>query len=103
MPMSVHILRRADLSPNGVVAFEAYGLRCLVADVDGEVHAFAVTGPSASALARAAIADDRLRCPRHGWPIDLREGRCGAADACRYQTLPVEVGPEEIRVTLPGP
>jgi nitrite reductase/ring-hydroxylating ferredoxin subunit len=99
MPLRIHALRRADLRENGVLTFEVY----VVADIEGEVHAFAVVGPAATRLEDAVIAEGRLCCPMHGWPIDPDEGRCGAADLCRYDPLPVEVEGEEIRVSLPSP
>jgi nitrite reductase/ring-hydroxylating ferredoxin subunit len=100
MPLRIHALRRADLRENGVL-FEVTGSHYVVADIEGEVHAFAVVGPAAKRLEDAVIAEGRLRCPMHGWPIDPDEGRCGAAELCRYDPLPVEV--EEIRVSLPRP
>ncbi len=96
------MIRRADLPENGVVSFEVPGGRGLVVDIEGDVHAFTVVGPAAGSLEHAAVAEGRLRCPLHGWPIDLHEGQCGAADLCRYQPLPVEVVADEIRVRLPG-
>lgn len=102
MPLMIHTLRRTDLAENGVLAFEVADAHYVVADVEGQVQAFAVAGPAVRALARAAIAEGRLRCPLHGWPIDPDVGRCGAADLCRYDPLPVEVEGDEIRVSLPG-
>lgn len=103
MPVMVHTLRRADLREGGVLTFEAAGAHYVVADVDGEVQAFAVSGPSVHRLDRAAVAEGRLRCPSHGWPIDAHGGGCGAAAVCRYDPVPVEAEDEEIRVELPGP
>ena len=103
MPLMIHTLRRSDLPENGVLTFEVAGVHCVVADIEGEVRAFAVVGPAVHALARAAIAEGRLRCPLHGWAIDPQVGRCGAAELCRYDPLPVEAEGEEIRVSLPGP
>ena len=103
MPLMIQTLRRSDLPENGVLTFEVAGDHYVVADIEGEVQAFAVVGPAAEALARAAIAEGRLRCPLHGWPIDPQVGRCGAAELCRYDPLPVEVAGDEIRVSLPGP
>jgi 3-phenylpropionate/trans-cinnamate dioxygenase ferredoxin component len=100
MPMMIRTLRRADLPEDGVVTFEAAGTRYLVADLEGEVRAFAVAGPAVRDLDRAVIAEGRLRCPLHGWPIDPHLGRCGAADRCRYDPLPVEANCGEIRVAL---
>lgn len=102
MPLAIHTLRRGDLPENGVLAFEAGGLHCVVADVEGDIQAFAVSGPAVPALARATVAEGRLRCPMHGWPIDPAAGRCGAADRCRYDPLSVETGEDDIRVTLPS-
>jgi 3-phenylpropionate/trans-cinnamate dioxygenase ferredoxin subunit len=99
----IHTLRRADLPENGVVAFEIAGAHYLVTDVEGEVRAFTVVGPATQALERAVVAEGRLRCPMHGWPVDPHAGRCGAADLCRYDPLPVEIEGEEIRVGLPSP
>lgn len=99
----IHTLRRADLPENGVVTFEIAGAHYLVTDVEGEVRAFTVVGPATQALERAVVAEGRLRCPMHGWPIDPHVGRCGAADLCRYDPLPVEVEGEEIHVGLPSP
>jgi hypothetical protein len=65
----VHVIRRADLPENGVVAFEHGATRYVVADIDGEVRAFAVVGPAAASADRAAVAEGHLRCPLHGWPI----------------------------------
>jgi nitrite reductase/ring-hydroxylating ferredoxin subunit len=41
-----------------------------------------------------------VRCPLHGWPIDPDAGTCGAAELCRYRPLPVELGGDDIRVSL---
>jgi nitrite reductase/ring-hydroxylating ferredoxin subunit len=103
MPLRIHTLRRADLCENGVLTFEVAGSHYVVADIEGEVHAFVVVGPAAKRLEGAVIAEGRLRCPMHGWPIDPDEGRCGAAELCRYDPVPVEVDGEEIRVSLPSP
>jgi nitrite reductase/ring-hydroxylating ferredoxin subunit len=103
MPLRIHALRRADLRENGVLTFEVAGRHYLVADIEGDVHAFAVVGPAAMSLEGTVIAEGRLRCPVHGWSIDLDEGRCGAAELCRYDRVPVEVEEEEIRVSLPSP
>ena len=97
----VHTLSRRDLPENGVVTFEAAGGHYLVADVEGEVVAFAVSGPAAGGLARGVVAEGRVHCPLHGWPIDPALGRCGAAERCHYETLPVAVEAAEIHVTLP--
>jgi len=98
--LSTHVIRRAELAENGVVDFERAGMRYLVVDIDGEVRAFHVIGPAAESVGRAAVAEGRLRCPLHGWPIDPDDGQCGAADLCRYQPLPVEIEGDEIRVRL---
>jgi nitrite reductase/ring-hydroxylating ferredoxin subunit len=103
MPMTSRTFRRADVPENGVMTFEAGGAHYVVADIEGEVRAFAVVGPAARDLDRATIAEGRLCCPMHGWPIDPDVGRCGAADLCRYDPLAVEVEGEEIRVALPRP
>ncbi len=99
----IHTIARSALPENGVTIFEVAKIRYLVADVDGEVQAFSVLGQSARSADRAVVADGRLLCPLHGWPIDPEEGRCGAAELCRYQPLPVEVDGDQIRVSLPGP
>ena len=96
-----HVIPRTELAENGTLAFAVGGNRFVVADVDGEVVAFAVAGPAAGALGRAVVAEGRFRCPLHGWPIDPEDGFCHAADVCRYERLPVELSPEEIRVTVP--
>ena len=103
MPVMIHTVRRADLPENGVLGFEIGGGHYVIADVDGEVSAFAVVGPAARDLGRAAVAEGRLRCPRHGWPIDPERGGCGAAERCRYEPLAVEAEGDSIRVALPGP
>ena len=103
MPVMVHTLRRGDLPENGVITFEVAGAHYVVADIDGEVQAFAVSGPAVHDLDRAVIADGRLRCASHGWPIDAHCRGCGAAALCRYDPVPVEVEDKEIRVALPGP
>lgn len=94
-------VRRADLAATGVVAFDAAGRQVIVADVDGEVRAYHVVGPAAADAGRAAVAEGRLRCPRHGWPVDPIEGRCGAADRCRFEALPVALAGDAVVVTLP--
>ena len=101
MGEGTHIIRRADLSENGTVSFEARGMHFLVVDIEGEVRAFQVAGPAAEGVRSAAIVDGQLHCPLHGWSIDPHDGRCGAADLCRYQPLPVEIAGDEIRVQLP--
>ena len=100
MPLRVHALRRADLRENGVLTFEVAGRHFLVADIEGEIRAFAVIGPAGKRLDDTVIAEGRLRCPMHGWPIDPDEGRCGAAELCRYDPVPIEAEDEEIRVSL---
>ena len=103
MPAMIRTIRRADLPENGVLTVEAVGAHYLVTDIDGDVRAFAVAGPAARDLARAAIAEGRLRCPLHGWAIDPDAGQCGAADLCRYDPMPVELDGNEIRVGLRPP
>jgi nitrite reductase/ring-hydroxylating ferredoxin subunit len=88
---------------NGVVTFAVADASCLVADVDGEVQAFSIVGKTERLADRATVADGHVLCPLHGWPIDADEGRCGAAQLCRYEPLPVEVVGDEIRVGLPSP
>jgi nitrite reductase/ring-hydroxylating ferredoxin subunit len=99
--MAVHIVPRRDLPENGVLVFEVDGVRCLVADVDGNVRAFAMTGPAARSADRAVVAEGFVRCPLHGWAIDPADGRCGAADRCRYHPLEVQVRDAELQVMLP--
>jgi nitrite reductase/ring-hydroxylating ferredoxin subunit len=101
MTSMVRLIPRAALAENTVLVFEVAGTRCLVADVDGDVQAYAVAGPSARRANEAAVAEGRLRCPLHGWPIDPVAGRCGAAERCEYRPLPVEIAGDDIRVTLP--
>ena len=103
VPLRIHTISRSALPDNGVVAFEVAGARYLVADVDGDVQAFSVLGRSEPHIDRAAVADGRVLCPLHGWPIDPFDGRCGAAQRCRWEPLSVEVGGDEIRVSLPCP
>jgi nitrite reductase/ring-hydroxylating ferredoxin subunit len=103
MPVMIHTVRRADLPENGVLTFQVGRGHYVIADIDGEVSAYAVVGPAARDLDRAAIAESRLRCPRHGWPIDPERGGCGAADRCRYEALGVEWDGDVIRVALPTP
>ena len=95
-----HVIRRVDLPEDGVVHFEVGGAHYVVVDTGGDVRAYGVAGPAALSIERAAVAEGRLRCPLHGWPIDPDDGRCGAAELCRYEPLPVEVAGDEIRVTL---
>jgi nitrite reductase/ring-hydroxylating ferredoxin subunit len=83
------------------MTFEVEGVRCLVVDAEGELRAFAVVGRSASSVGRAAVMDGRVLCPLHGWPIDPDDGRCRAADLCRYERLDVEANADEIRVRVP--
>ena len=103
MPARIHTVPRSALPENGVLTFEVAGARYLVADVDSDVQAFSVLGGSEERVDRAAVADGRVLCPLHGWPIDPIDGRCGAGQRCRYQPLSVEVAGEEIRVSLPCP
>lgn len=101
MTTATHVIRRADLPENGVVHIEAGGgTRVIVVDIEGEVRAFAVSGPAAQDIDRAFVTDRRLRCATHGWPIDLDEGKCGAAELCRYRPIPVDIEAEEIRIRL---
>jgi nitrite reductase/ring-hydroxylating ferredoxin subunit len=103
MAVTIHTVRRADLPENGVLTFQVGSGHYVIADIDGEVSAYAVVGPAARDLDRAAIAESRLCCPRHGWPIDAERGGCGAADRCRYEALVVEGDGDVIRVALPTP
>ena len=101
MALQLHTIPRAALSKgNGIVRFERDGETYVVADVDGDVQAYRVLGPSAASADRAAVVDGRLRCPLHGWPIDPIDGRCAGAERCRYAPLLVEANDDEIRVTL---
>ena len=95
-------LRREELHENEAVSFQVGGMHYVVADVEGDVQAFAVVGPATRALDRAAIAEGRLRCPMHGWPIDPELGGCGAARRCHYDPLVVETEGDEVRVLLTG-
>jgi nitrite reductase/ring-hydroxylating ferredoxin subunit len=99
----IHTIPRASLPQNGVVAFDLAGGRYLVASIDGDVQAFAVSGRAAERGDRAAVADGHVLCPLHGWPIDPIDGDCGAGQRCRYQPLSVEVAGDQIRVSLPCP
>jgi nitrite reductase/ring-hydroxylating ferredoxin subunit len=103
VPLRIHTLPRSALPENGVVTFEVAGAHYLVADVDGDIQAYCVSGRSNQRIDRAAVADGRVLCPLHGWPIDPFEGRCGAAQRCRYEPLSVEVAGDDIRVSLPCP
>jgi nitrite reductase/ring-hydroxylating ferredoxin subunit len=103
MPVMIHTVRRADLSEDGVLAFRVGGGRYVLANIDGTLSAYAVVGPAALDLGRSAIAEGRLRCPRHGWPIDPERGGCAAAERCRYEPLGLEADEEHIRVALPYP
>jgi nitrite reductase/ring-hydroxylating ferredoxin subunit len=100
VPARIHTVPRSDLFENGILTFEVAGTRYLLADVDGDVQAFSVLGRSEERVDRAAVADGRVLCPLHGWPIDPIDGRCGAGQRCRYQPLSVEVAGEEIRMSL---
>jgi nitrite reductase/ring-hydroxylating ferredoxin subunit len=102
MALTIRRIPRADLPENGVITFQAEGVHYLVADLDGELAAFAVTGPAVRDLDRAVIAEGRLRCPAHGWAIDPL-GECGAASLCRYDPIPVELHGDEIQVPLLPP
>jgi len=103
MPMMIHTVPRMELPENGVLAFQVAGGHYVIADVDGEVSAYAVVGPTVRDLDRAAVAEGRLRCPRHGWPIEPERCGCAAAERCRYEPLRVEVDAAEVRVALAGP
>jgi nitrite reductase/ring-hydroxylating ferredoxin subunit len=99
----IRAIPRSALPENGVMTFEVGGARYLVADVGGDVQAFAVCGRSAGRADRAVVADGRVLCPLHGWPIDPVDGHCGAGQRCRYEPLSVEVADELIRVSLSCP
>lgn len=99
----IQTIPRSALPENGVVTFEVARGHCLVADADGDVQAFFVLGRSAQSLDRAAVANGRVLCPLHGWPIDPIGGRCDAAQLCWYEPLSVEIAGDQIRVSLPGP
>jgi len=101
MPPMKHTLRRADLAENTVIGCAIEGARCLIVDIDGQVHAFRMHGPAARSSGLGTVAEGRLRCPLHGWPIDLDAGRCGAVEYCRYERLAVDVRGEEIHVHIP--
>jgi nitrite reductase/ring-hydroxylating ferredoxin subunit len=103
MPLMIHTIPRSELPVNGVMTFEADGLTCLIADVEGNVEAFSVRGRSSGHLDRAAIADGRVLCALHGWPIDTADGGCGVGALCRYDRLAVEADDLDIRVSLSGP
>jgi nitrite reductase/ring-hydroxylating ferredoxin subunit len=95
-----HTIAREALEENCSLSFETKGSHYLVADIEGEIHAFEVTGPAASEVSRAIVAEGTMRCPMHGWPIDPDEGRCGTSGPCRYRRLPVELTAREIRIRL---
>ena len=102
MTPTIRRIHRADLPENGVITFQADGTHYVVADLDGDLQAFVVAGPAVRDLDRAVIAEGRLRCPAHGWAIDLL-GQCGASKLCRYEPIPVEVHGDEIRISLLPP
>ena len=85
------------------MSFDADQVHCLVADVNGELQAFAVHGKTDRLAGRAVLSDGRILCPLHGWPIDPEDGRCGAGQACHYERLSVEVVGDEIWIGLPCP
>ena len=97
-----HVIRRAELAENAVLGFEVAGRHLVVADIDGDVRAFAISGPAGRHAGLGSVAEGHLRCPLHGWPIDPYAGRCGAADFCRYEPLAVEADAEAIRIELPA-
>ena len=103
MPLMIRTIPRSALPENGIMTFEVGGGHYLVADVDGDVQAFSVVGRSELRVDQAAVTDGRVLCPLHGWPIDPIDGRCGAAQLCRYEPLSVEVAGDQIRVSLSGP
>jgi nitrite reductase/ring-hydroxylating ferredoxin subunit len=96
----IHVIPRSALPEDGVVSFEHDASLYLLADLEGEIRGFEVTGPAASEVSRAIVADGKIRCPMHGWPIDPEEGRCGASELCRYRPLQVEVSADQIRVLV---
>jgi nitrite reductase/ring-hydroxylating ferredoxin subunit len=98
----MHTVRRTDIPENGMITLERGGRHFIIANVDGDVVAFVVSGPAAERLERSVIAQGRLCCPLHGWPIDPEVGRCGTGEFCRYEPLSVAVEGPDIRVTLPG-
>lgn len=98
----VHSMRRTDIPENGMITLERAGQHYVIADIDGEVVAFRISGPAARRLDRAVIADGRLCCPLHGWPIDAAIGRCGGGESCRFERLPVDADGPNLRVTLRG-
>jgi nitrite reductase/ring-hydroxylating ferredoxin subunit len=97
-----HGVHRADIPENGMLTLQHDGRRYVLADVEGELLAFAVSGPAANHLERVVVAEGRLRCPLHGWPIDPAAGRCGAAEFCRFDPLEIAVDGFEVRVDLAG-
>jgi nitrite reductase/ring-hydroxylating ferredoxin subunit len=101
MATTIYRSPRTAMPADGVMTFEVDGVRCLVVDADGELRAFSVVGRSAPSVGRAAVVDGRVLCPLHGWPIDPDDGRCRAADLCRYEPLAVEADADEIRVHVP--
>jgi nitrite reductase/ring-hydroxylating ferredoxin subunit len=103
MAPRTHLIPRASLPENGVVAFEVAGVSYLVADVDGDVQAYTVVGPSARKAAQAAVADGRVHCPLHGWAIDPAGGGCRASERCRYEPVPVQLDGDRIEVILSAP
>jgi nitrite reductase/ring-hydroxylating ferredoxin subunit len=98
----IYAVHRTDIPANGMLTLQHDGHRLVVADVEGELLAFAVSGPAAHHLERVVVADGRLRCPLHGWPIDAEAGRCGAAEFCRFDPLRLTDDGREVRVDLPG-
>jgi nitrite reductase/ring-hydroxylating ferredoxin subunit len=102
MALMIHTIPRAALPEGTVLSFEVAGDRYFIANVDGEMQAYSVVGPSGASASKAAVAEGRVRCPLHGWPIDPIEGGCGAAEQCRYVPLRVEADGDEIRVSLPS-
>ena len=98
-----HIVPRAALPENGVFGFEVSDERYLLADVDGEVQAYAIVGPAAPRAAQAAVAEGRLPLPAARMadrPGDgrLRRGRPVPVPAAAGR----EIAGEQIRVSLPG-
>jgi nitrite reductase/ring-hydroxylating ferredoxin subunit len=103
MAPRIHVIPRASLAENSVLVFDLAGDRYLVADVEGDVQAYAVTGPSARRVGGAAVTDGHVLCPLHGWAIDPAGGGCGAADRCTYWPVPVEVDADSIKVIVSPP
>ena len=93
---------RVDELPEGKGRMVEVGGECLALFRSGaEVVALDNECPHrGGALAEGDMQGGAIRCPLHGWPFDIRTGRCLEEPGARVRMFPVEVRGGEVWVEV---